>query len=109
MNTWYIVNKDEGFWSNEFGWTGFSEATLFSDYDKEAHAFIPAGGQWEKAEYRACPAMSSIGDMFVELREVCEAVANLMENPDEWPDDTFQAAVPAEAIRKAHAILRVLA
>ena len=108
MNTWYIVNKDEGFWSNEHGWTGFSEATLFSDHDKEAQAFIPEGGQWEKAEYRACPANSSMGDLFVELRQVCEAVAELMENPNDWPDETFECFVPVEAIRKAHQILLVI-
>lgn len=43
---WCIINDDGEFWSNEFGWTGFDEATIFSDYDHGVTAFIPAGGRW---------------------------------------------------------------
>lgn len=42
---WMIRRTDGLFWSNDWGWTKFEDATSFDDDDKEQCA-LPAGGHW---------------------------------------------------------------
>jgi hypothetical protein len=50
----YIIladtNDDEHalYWSNEFGWAGWSDATSFTD-EERATVHLPIGGEWVSA------------------------------------------------------------
>lgn len=51
MKTWYIENDDGEFWNEDWGWTGFDEATMYSDGDRADFPDVPMGGVWKQAQH----------------------------------------------------------
>lgn len=41
----FIKNKNTKYWSNEYGWTSFDEATRFSS-EESKRLKLPIGGEW---------------------------------------------------------------